>query len=51
LLQAGISEIINTIGGLSPDPKITDAPDFKSGIYSEEYQYYLKEKEAGGLKF
>jgi len=28
LLQAGISEIINTIGGLTPDPRMGDTPDF-----------------------
>jgi hypothetical protein len=49
LLQAGISEIINTIGGLSPDPKITDAPDFKSGIYSEEYQQFQRDRQSVGL--
>ena len=36
LLQDGISKIINTIGGLSPDPLITDKPDFDSSIYANQ---------------
>lgn len=33
LIQAGISSILNSIGGLNPDPKISDSPDYKTSIY------------------
>jgi hypothetical protein len=33
LLQAGISNILDTFGGLNPDPQPTDSPDFTTSIY------------------